>query len=138
MGIRPTTSPSATTRTSRKTPARKVEIRLRAPEPLTLIMVWPITAQPPMPPRKPVTMFATPWPQDSRVLLERVSVMSSTSLAVMSDSSSPTSAMDSAKGAMTWSVSQVRGTLGMNSDGQAFRQLRPCPGRWGRRCRPGR
>jgi hypothetical protein len=61
-----------------------------------LIIVWPIIAQPPMPPKKPVTMLATPWPQDSRVLLEWVSVMSSTSFAVISDSISPTRAMPSA------------------------------------------
>ena len=96
IGIRATTSPNPTTRTSRKTPARNVESRVRAPEAFTLIMVWPIMAQPPMPPKKPVMMFAAPWPQDSRVLLERVSVMSSTSLAVISDSSRPTKAMASA------------------------------------------
>ena len=73
------------------TPARKVDSRVRAPETFTLIIVWPIIAQPPMPPKKPVTMFATPWPHDSRVLFEWVSVMSSTSFAVISDSSSPTS-----------------------------------------------
>ena len=64
-------------------PARKVEMRVRAPEAFTLIIVWPIIAQPPMPPKKPVTMLATPWPQASRVLCEWVSVTSSTSLAVM-------------------------------------------------------
>ena len=68
IGMSETMSPRATTRMSRKTPARKVEIRVRAPEALTLIMVWPIIAQPPMPPKKPVTMFATPCPQASRVL----------------------------------------------------------------------
>ncbi len=66
---------------------------MRAPDTFTLIMVWPIIAQPPMPPKKPVTMLAMPWPIDSRVLSERVSVMSSTSLAVISDSIRPTSAM---------------------------------------------
>ncbi len=69
IGISPTTSPSTTTRISRKTPARNVEIRVRAPDTLTLIIVWPIIAQPPMPPKKPVTTLATPWPQPSRVLL---------------------------------------------------------------------
>ena len=68
IGMTATTSPRPTTRISRKTPARKVEIRVRAPEALTLIIVWPIMAQPPMPPKKPVTMLATPWPQASRVL----------------------------------------------------------------------
>jgi hypothetical protein len=82
-------------RTIRKTPARKVEIRVRAPF-LTLIIVWPIIAQPPMPPKNPVTTLAMPCPIDSRVLPERVSVRSSTSWAVISDSISPTSASASA------------------------------------------
>ena len=59
IGMRATTSPSTTTRTSRNVPARNVDSRVRAPAP-TLIIVWPIMAQPPMPPRKPVTTFATP------------------------------------------------------------------------------
>ena len=74
-------------------------------------------AQPPMPPKKPVTTLATPWPQDSRVLSERVSVMSSTSLAVSSDSMSPTRAMPRAYGAMICSVSSVNGTAGMPRNG---------------------
>ena len=118
IGISETRSPRATTRMSRKTPARKVEIRVRAPEALTLIMVWPIIAQPPMPPVKPVTMFATPWPQASRDLCERVSVTSSTSLAVIRDSSSPTKAMARANGKMACRVSRLTGTLGMNRDGR--------------------
>ncbi len=93
IGISATMSPKPTTRISRKTPARKVEIRVRAPEAFTLIIVWPIIAQPPMPPKKPVITLAAPWPQASRVLSEWVSVMSSTSLAVISDSIRPTSAM---------------------------------------------
>ena len=70
--------------------------RVRAPDTFTLIIVWPIMAQPPMPPKKPVTMLAMPCPIDSRVLQEWVSVMSSTSLAVINDSISPTSAIASA------------------------------------------
>ena len=96
IGISATTSPMPTTRTSRNVPARKVESRVRAPETFTLIMVWPIIAQPPMPPKKPVMTFAAPWPSASRVLSDRVSVMSSTSLAVSSDSRIPTRAMASA------------------------------------------
>ena len=68
-------------------------MRVRAPETFTLIMVWPIMAQPPMPPNRPVTTLATPCPQLSRVLSLWVSVMSSTNLAVSSDSSSPTRAI---------------------------------------------
>ena len=104
-------------RISRKNPARKVESRVRAPF-LTLIMVWPIIAQPPMPPKNPVTMLATPWPMDSRVLLEGVSVMSSTSLAVISDSISPTSAIASAYGAMTVRVCDAEGHVGQAGHGQ--------------------
>ena len=100
IGMSETTGPKTTHSTIRKTPARNVDRRVRAPETFTLIIVWPIMAQPPMPPKKPVTMLAMPWPTDSRVLLEWVSVMSSTSLAVISDSISPTSAIASAYGAM--------------------------------------
>ena len=96
---------------------------MRAPDTFTLIIVWPIMAQPPMPPKKPVTMLATPWPQASRVLSEWVSVMSSTSFAVISDSSRPTSAMASAYGAMMLQGVQVSGTSGRTRVGQAVRQL---------------
>ena len=96
IGIRPTASPSPTTRPSRKRPAKNVEMRVRAPETLTLIIVWPIIAQPPMPPMRPLAMLAMPWPRASRVLSECVSVTSSTSLAVISDSISPTSATPNA------------------------------------------
>ena len=61
IGMTATRSPRPTTRTSRKTPARNVESRVRAPE-RTLIIVWPIIAQPPMPPKNPVTMLAMPCP----------------------------------------------------------------------------
>ena len=118
IGMIATTSPRVTTSTSRNTPAQNVEMRVRAPETLTLIMVWPIIAQPPMPPRKPESMFATPWPHASRVLCEWVSVISSTSFAVMRDSSSPTSAIPSENGAMIVKVSQVSGMFGRKSSGR--------------------
>ena len=118
IGITPTTSPSPTTSTSRNEPARKVERRVRAPDAFTLIIVWPIIAQPPMPPKKPVMTFAAPWPHASRVLDEWVSVMSSTSLAVISDSSSPTRAIARAYGPMMRSVSSVKGTCGTNRLGR--------------------
>jgi len=51
-------------------------------------------------------------------LFEWVSVISSTSLAVSSDSMSPTSATPSANGAMIVNVSHVSGTFGMNSSGR--------------------
>ncbi len=55
-------------------------------------MVWPIIAQPPMPPKAPVTTLAMPWPTDSRRFEDRVPVRSSTRVAVISDSSRPTAA----------------------------------------------
>ena len=103
---------------SKNSPARNVEILVRAPETFTLIMVCPIMAHPPMPPKKPVTMFATPCPHASRLLFEWVLVMSSTSLAVISDSRMPTSAIANAYGAMICSVSRLSGTLGKISDGR--------------------
>ncbi|CAM5727738.1 hypothetical protein SBADM41S_10286 [Streptomyces badius] len=118
MGMSETTGPKTMHSTIRNAPARKVETRVRAPETFTLIIVWPIMAQPPMPPKKPVTMLATPWPIDSRVLLEWVSVMSSTSLAVISDSIRPTSAMANAYGAIVVSVSSVNGTSGRPGTGR--------------------
>ncbi len=112
IGMVPTTSPSPTTRISRNAPDRNVDNRVRAPPVLTLMMVCPISAHPPMPPNSPVTMFATPWPHDSRVLSECVSVTESTSLALINDSSSPTTAIASANGAMIFRVSAVSGTSG--------------------------
>jgi hypothetical protein len=55
---------------------------------------------------------------DSRVLFEWVSVMSSTSFAVMSDSIRPTSANASAYGAMVTRVSAVNGTSGRPGTGR--------------------
>ena len=118
MGISPTMSPKLTTSTSKNTPASSVDKRVRAPEARVLISVWPIIAHPPMPPNTPVTMFAIPWPQLSRVLSEWTSVMSSTNFAVSRDSSNPTKAMPSAYGAMISNVSSVKGTLGKISEGR--------------------
>lgn len=58
-GIRATMSLKATTKMIRETPARKVEIHVRALEALILIMVWSNIAQPPM---NPVIMFAASSP----------------------------------------------------------------------------
>ena len=76
---------------SRNRPATRVDKRPRPPD-FTLITLWPIMAQPAMPPTKPVAMLATPWPTHSRFLSLRVSVMSSTMEAVIIDSSKPTTA----------------------------------------------
>lgn len=91
MGIRPTQSLRNTTISSSATPAIRVESRLRPPD-LTLITDWPIIAQPAMPPSRPVAMFARPWPLHSRFLSLPVSVISSTMVAVISDSRRPTTA----------------------------------------------
>ena len=58
IGIIATMSPRLTDNTRMSTPAVKVEMRVRACEALTLIIVWPTMAQPPMPPKKPVTILA--------------------------------------------------------------------------------
>ena len=89
IGIWLTHSPKNTTKISSTTPATSVDKRPRPPD-FTLITDWPIMAQPAMPPMKPVAMLATPWPTHSRLLSLLVSVMSSTMVAVMSDSSKPT------------------------------------------------
>ena len=59
IGMRATQSPTNTTISSRNTPAVKVDSRPRPPD-FTLMTVWPIMAQPAMPPRKPVAMLAMP------------------------------------------------------------------------------
>ena len=59
---------------------------------VTLIMLWPIIAQPPMPPKKPVTTLATPCPILARLGMPRVCVMSSIRFSVSSDSIRPMAA----------------------------------------------
>src|SRR5699024_2343830 len=112
MGIIPTTSPRPTARNIRNKPATKVEILVRAPDARTLIIVWPIMAQPPIPPNSAARMLEVPCPIDSRVFDEVVSVMLSTSWAVINDSNSPTTAMANAAGRMMRKVSMVKGTSG--------------------------
>ena len=84
-----------------------------------LIIDWPIIAQPGSPPTRALAMFATPWPRHSRSLSEGVSVMSSISLAVSSDSIRPTTAIESEYGATIASVCRVRGTPGSPKPGSA-------------------
>ncbi len=95
IGMMRTRSPSSRIIANRNTPATKVLRRVRAPLP-TLMIDWPIMAQPAMPPKQPVTTFARPWPRASRFLSLSVSVRSSTMFAVSSDSISPTSASGNA------------------------------------------
>ncbi len=91
IGMRLTRSPSTRIRKRSATPAVKVERRPRPPD-FTLIIDWPIIAQPAMPPKNPVTELAMPWPTHSRFLSEGVSVSSSTIWAVIRLSSRPTAA----------------------------------------------
>ena len=116
IGMAATRSPNTRIPTMRKMPAARVESRVRPPD-FTLIMDWPIMAQPAMPPMKPVATLAMPWPVDSRSLSERVSVMSSMSCAVSRDSSRPTNARVMAYGAMIERVSRLNGTSGSPKQG---------------------
>ncbi len=116
IGIWPTKVPSTITRIKRNTPEARVDRRARPPE-RWLIIDWPIMAQPAMPPRKPVRMLAMPWPCDSRFLSERVSVMSSRSWAVRSDSRRPTIARVNDTGSRICRVSRLKGTSGIERPG---------------------
>ena len=91
MGICDTQSDKNTTISSSTTPAISVDKRVRPPD-LMLITDWPIIAQPAIPPIKPAPILATPWPLHSRFLSLGVSVRSSTIVAVIIDSSRPTTA----------------------------------------------
>jgi hypothetical protein len=90
-----------------------------------LLTVWPIIPQPAMPPKKLAATLATPRPLHSRFFELGVSVSSSTTLAVIIDSSRPTIAMANAGSAMMRSVSSVSGTSGSAKAGSA-------PGSWPR------
>ncbi|MNI67352.1 hypothetical protein D3C73_1229790 [compost metagenome] len=79
---------------------------------------WPIIAQPAMPPRKPVTVLARPWPTHSRLRSLGVSVMSSTICRVIIDSSRPTTASVADTGSRMRRVSHVNGTSGMKKCGR--------------------
>ena len=92
IGMIATNGPSTNSRNSRNTPDTMVESRVRPPD-FTLMTDWPIIAQPPMPPRKPVKKLAMPCPFISRRLSDPVSVRSSTICAVIIDSSRPTAAI---------------------------------------------
>ena len=93
---------------SRNSPAAIPESRPRPPERI-LMMLCPIIAQPPIPPKNPVTTLATPCPRHSRVLLPRVSVNSSIRVSVIKDSINPTAARMKEKGAIKYRVSQSIG-----------------------------
>ncbi len=117
IGMIETRSPRNTMKISRKIPADSVDNRPSPPD-LMLITDWPIIAQPAMPPKKPVTTLAMPWPWASRFLPEGVSVRSSRMEAVSSDSSRPTIASAKAVGKMICRVSQFSGISGNRNTGR--------------------
>ena len=84
---------------------------------LILIMLCPIIAQPPIPPKKPVTMLANPCAKDSLFGLPLVSVISSIKLSVRSVSIRPIAAKSSAYGSVIVMVSRVKGTNGKLNSG---------------------
>lgn len=105
---------------SSETPALNVDKRVRPPD-LTLIIECPIIAQPAMPPMSLLLMLLIPWPShyDScRFLSLLVSVRSSTMIAVIIDSSKPTTASAAEYGGTIISVSRFSGTLGHKNIGR--------------------
>src|SRR5690625_4727035 len=111
MGIMASNGLANTTSTSRNAPATNVDKRPRPPD-FTLITLCPIMAQPAMPPNRPDTKLAMPWPMHSRFLSLPVSVKSSTMVAVIMVSSNPTTAMANAYGNTIINVSRFSGTSG--------------------------
>lgn len=109
---------SATMRISSRAPANSVDSRPRPPY-FTLLTVCPIMPHPAMPPNRLDATLARPRPQLSRSFELGVPVRSSTTLAVISDSSSPTAAMARAGPAMIRSVSRLSGTAGQANSGSA-------------------
>ena len=85
---------------SRNRAAAIPDRRWRPPERM-LIIDWPIIAHPPIEPNRPQTMFAKPWATHSRLLEPRVSVNSSMSVSVISDSISPIEASVTARPPIT-------------------------------------
>ncbi|MCY1423354.1 hypothetical protein D9M71_390630 [compost metagenome] len=71
-----------------------------------------------MPPIRPAAILAAPWPLHSRFLSLLVSVRSSTMVAVIIDSSKPTTASAAAYGKIIVRVSKVSGTSGQRNTGR--------------------
>ena len=109
---------NSTMRISRNTPANSVDSRPRPPY-RTLLTVWPIMPQPAMPPKRLAATLARPRPLHSRFLALGVSVSSSTTLAVIIDSSKPTIAMAKRGQGDEASVSSENGTGGSAKTGNA-------------------
>ncbi|MNV02446.1 hypothetical protein D3C71_926820 [compost metagenome] len=125
-GTLDTQSFSATMRMSKNTPANNVDRRPRPPY-FTLPTAWPIIPQPAMPPNRLAAMLATPSPAHSRFLSLGVSVSSSTTAAVSTDSSRPTMAIASAGSRMMRRVSSDAGTCGSANTGNASGSLPRSP-----------
>ena len=86
---------ATTINASRNRAAAIPAIRVRPPD-FTLIMDCPIIAQPPMPPKKPVTVFATPCATHSWLAPPRLLVISPTRFSVSRLSIRPMAARISA------------------------------------------
>ena len=80
-GISSITDDPTRMKSSRQTAAATPAIRVRPPE-FTLIIDCPIMAQPPMPPKKPVTTLAVPWAMHSCEAPPRWPVISPTRFSV--------------------------------------------------------
>src|SRR5690554_618723 len=118
IGIRETQSSRNTTINSSSTPATRQDSRPRPPD-CTLITDWPIMAQPAIPPIKPAAILPIPCALHSRPLSLSVSVRSSTMVAVIIDSSRPTTASDIDTGKIMLKVSKFSGTSGHKNIGRA-------------------
>ena len=116
QGEKQTTSPNKTTRIRRNIPAIKLE-SLPLPPDLILIIDCPIIAQPAIPPRNPVAVFAMPCPMHSWFRFELVSVRSSTICCVSKLSRRPTVATATEYGKIIFSVSSDRGISGSRKIG---------------------
>ena len=68
-------------------------------------------AQPPMPPKKPVTILAPPCAKHSRLVSPLVSVNSSIKFRVIKDSIKPIAANINAYGKINLMVTKLKGTL---------------------------
>ena len=100
IGIWPMTGPPTMMNKAKVTAAVTPEVRPRPPD-FMLMRLWPIIAHPPMPPKRPDRKLAPPCAIHSRFPWPLVSVRSSMSCSVMSDSMIPTIATAKAVPPMT-------------------------------------
>ena len=126
MGICSINDDANSINSSRNTAARMPDKRIRAPD-FMLIMLCPIMAQPPMPPKNPVTTLAKPWDIHSRFFCPLVSVMPSINERVSKDSINPIPAKMKAKGRTILAVSKFNGTSGTENSGRPPEMLARSP-----------